>query len=889
MKKKRIIALLLAICLSFSIYPMSASAECSTKAIEAQADSDESDPVSVLTVSETDTESVTSEEEKTELTVESEAESLSEFPLDSLSYSTGSTIIRVQDVDGVSYLFLPASTDSQNLKLNCTLAEGEILYVAGDKLPDGMDASEGFDLDAVAAPNEGKYTLELTLRKELKDGSFGVLTKTASVQVMKSANFSAVYLTHGEGYEGREYVDKSKDNVIEGSMAMVTAEGKTVYDGALSQIKARGNSTFLYYPKKSYQIKLSKKTALIDGTEKGKTWVLLAGYADAVKLSDQMWKDVGNAIDAAYTAKAKRVDLYFDGEYRGSYELSEKNQLGSNRIDITDMEEAYEACNEDYGENPKICSAKNSYGNSCYYTEGLTDPSEMGGFLLEFNDKNGDDANWFKTSSGYAVNVKSPEYSSKDTMFYISEYFQEFEDAVMATDSDGNYTGYNADTGLYYYDYCDMDSLVEQYMINCISSNRDAFWHSLYFYMDTDGKLYAGPLWDMELTLGVGWNNSIPAQQDWAAQNDNKGNWGAALIQIPSFRAALKKAYQETFRDVIDALLGDSEAQVKTGLISIEKRAKLGRASVSMDSVLWPEQLKDGSPCALYPKQSYAEYYLFGKTARFRMWPKGTKYETIVQARIDWLEEHKKFLDEYFAVTDEESGEQDENDEHIHQYGPFVPICKAQHKKVCRDCGDTVVEDCVFNWKTTAITADSAGVIEGTCQECGRQFKKTVTLDVGQTFTYFNLVYEVNEKDRSVSVAKSVKKTLTCIAVPDTVSYGGVEYSVTEIKENAFQLNFRLKEVSLGQNIVSIGDRAFYGAVSLKVVTVKSRNLTNVGEKAFRASCTISATCGSNINIVYVGDFSFSQFNSMPNIKNHMIISFKDKKQHDILITKQTI
>lgn len=160
---------------------------------------------------------------------------------------------------------------------------------------------------------------------------------------------------------------------------------------------------------------------------------------------------------------------------------------------------------------------------------------------------------------------------------------------------------------------------------------------------------------------------------------------------------------------------------------------------------------------------------------------------------------------------------------------------------------------------------------------------------MGQTFTYFNLVYEVNEKDRSVSVAKSVKKTLTCIAVPDTVSYGGVEYAVTEIKENAFQLNFRLKEASLGQNIVSIGDRAFYGAVSLKVVTVKSRNLTNVGEKAFRASCTISATCGSNINIVYVGDFSFSQFNSMPNIKNHMIISFKDKKQHDILITKPTI
>ena len=384
-----------------------------------------SEQTSVLTVSEEETSSeqasvLTVSEEETKLNVESKAGSLSVFPLDSLSYSTGSTIIRVQDVDGVSYLFLPASTDRQNLKLNCTLAEGEILYVAGDKLPDGMDASEGFELDAVATPDKGQYTLKLTLRKELEYGTADVLTETASVKVMKSANLSAIYLTHGEGYEGRKYVDQSKENVIEGSMAMVTAKGETVYDGELSQIKARGNSTFLYYPKKSYQIKLSEKTALIDGTKKGKTWVLLAGYADAVKLSDQMWKDVGNAIDAAYTAQAERVDLYFDGEYCGSYELSEKNQLNSNRIDITDMEDAYKACNEGYGENPRISFAKNSYGNRYYYTRGLTDPSETGGFLLEFNDTTGDDANWFKTSSGYAVNVKSPEYASKDTMLYIS-------------------------------------------------------------------------------------------------------------------------------------------------------------------------------------------------------------------------------------------------------------------------------------------------------------------------------------------------------------------------------------------------------------------------------------------------------------------------------------
>ena len=294
----------------------------------------------------------------------------------------------------------------------------------------------------------------------------------------------------------------------------------------------------------------------------------------------------------------------------------------------------------------------------------------------------------------------------------------------MATDSDGNYTGYNTDTGLYYYDYCDMDSLVEQYMINCISSNRDSFWHSLYFYMDTDGKLYAGPLWDMELTLGVGWNNSIPARQDWVAQNDNNGNWGAALIQIPSFQAALKKTYEETFQDVINALLGDSEAQMKTGLLSIKERAELGQASVTMDSVLWPEQLQDGSPCALYRKQSYIEYYLSGKVAKFRMWPEGTEHEEIVQARIDWLKEHKEFLDEYFAVTDEEEACD-------HKYTSIItePTCVEQGytSHTCEKCGDTY-KDTYTNalgheWNEGEVTEEATCTEDGkktfTCKTCG--------------------------------------------------------------------------------------------------------------------------------------------------------------------------
>lgn len=230
------------------------------------------------------------------------------------------------------------------------------------------------------------------------------------------------------------------------------------------------------------------------------------------------------AVNAPYTARAEHVDLYFDGEYRGIYVLSEKNQINGNRIDITDMEKAYKGCNDDYSnkENKRISSAKNRFKNLYYYTNGLTDPEQKGGFLLELNGAKGDEASWFKTSMGYGINVKSPEFASQDTMLYISEYFQEFEDALRAQNADGTYTGRNPTTGRYYYDYCDLDSLVQQYLLNTVASNRDGFWRSLYFYMDTDGMMYAGPMWDMELTMasagstpfrpiGIAWWTPTPA------------------------------------------------------------------------------------------------------------------------------------------------------------------------------------------------------------------------------------------------------------------------------------------------------------------------------------------------------------------------------------------
>ena len=87
-------------------------------------------------------------------------------------------------------------------------------------------------------------------------------------------------------------------------------------------------------------------------------------------------------------------------------------------------------------------------------------------------------------------------------MTYISEYYQEFENAVYAQDADGNYTGYNEETGKYYYEYCDLESLVRVYLLQELANNVDGFYSSFFFYKDANGIMYAGPVWDMETTCG---------------------------------------------------------------------------------------------------------------------------------------------------------------------------------------------------------------------------------------------------------------------------------------------------------------------------------------------------------------------------------------------------
>ena len=506
---------------------------------------------------------------------------------------------------GKNTLFLPGSADLSALSLHFDFDGNQgALTLSGDLGSLTLDSTDAVaDITGLSSRSGGKYTLTARV------GGGDPFT----FSVMQGSEIPALYLTSTEEGHDRDYVDASKDNKVQASLLMTDESGTALYDGTLKQLKARGNSTFLYAPKKSYQIKLDTPSDLLDTGEQVKTWVLLAGYFDATQMHDKLVKDLAAQFGLAYTPNCGWVELYYDGEYRGLYLLSEKNSIDKTSVDILDLEKIYEDLNRDYGTDMDIREEPTAAGGTIRYTANIQDPwraMDGSGYLLEMNYHNMEEDSSFKTSRGYAFNVKSPEWCGKEAMTYISSFYQDFEDAVYSEN------GYNAATGKYYYDYVDLDSLVKTFLLQELAYNCDGFRYSQYFYLD-GGKLYAGPVWDQEMTFGTGWSGYLPADRV------SRFDLGAALANIPGFMDAVQTYYEETFRPMIGEL--DSTVRNQYALL---------KDSAAMNYTLWP-LVRVGDP-------NNANH----------LW-KNADYASVIADLRDWIDLRLETLDELYLPQPE--------------------------------------------------------------------------------------------------------------------------------------------------------------------------------------------------------------------------------------------
>lgn len=146
--------------------------------------------------------------------------------------------------------------------------------------------------------------------------------KSVSVNIVKSAEIPAMFIQTASGTLDK--VHANKDNKEKGTMALVKADRSVDFDGNLKQIKGRGNSTW-GFAKKPYNIKLENSSDLL-GMGKGKGWCLLANYADRSLLRNRIVYNLAEETGIPFTMDSRNIDLYINGDYMGSYLITEKSK-----------------------------------------------------------------------------------------------------------------------------------------------------------------------------------------------------------------------------------------------------------------------------------------------------------------------------------------------------------------------------------------------------------------------------------------------------------------------------------------------------------------------------------------------------------------------------------
>lgn len=94
--------------------------------------------------------------------------------------------------------------------------------------------------------------------------------------------------------------------------------------------------------------------------------------------------------------------------------------------------------------------------------------------------------------------------------------------------------------------------------------------------------------------------------------------------------------------------------------------------------------------------------------------------------------------------------------------------------------------------------------------------------------------YKVNSTKNKTATFYKVSSSATSVTIPKTVKIQGKSYKVTSISAGAFKNNKKLKSVTVGTNVKSIGKDAFSGCGNLKKITIKSTKLQSVGKNALK-------------------------------------------------------
>ena len=122
----------------------------------------------------------------------------------------------------------------------------------------------------------------------------------------------------------------NKTTFLSGTLAIDGAGVFPDMEETPMQIRGRGNSSWAgEWGKSPYRVKFNSKQKPF-GLKGGKNWVLLANKQTGSMMSNAIGMKVGQLAGTAGANHIIPVELYVNGEYRGSYNFTEKVGISNN-------------------------------------------------------------------------------------------------------------------------------------------------------------------------------------------------------------------------------------------------------------------------------------------------------------------------------------------------------------------------------------------------------------------------------------------------------------------------------------------------------------------------------------------------------------------------------
>ena len=449
--------------------------------------------------------------------------------------------IKLYKTDNKYYAFLPSYTDFSTLQLDIPSQYSVIIdnnIYENDGFFSEFDAGKEYEIEI-------RNTLGLTVSRE-------------TLVIMKSENIPSLSISLIDGT--LEDVNSSTKKTVSktGTCSLIMSNGKTDYNGDFQKFYGRGNTTW-GMAKKPYNMTFKNDVNFLNMGQAQK-YCLLANAFDQSNIKNKIAYDLAKKIQLKHAVDSSFVDLYVNGDYLGLYLLAENIEIAKNRIDITDLEVKNKEINsfalESFSQSEK--QSENQYLSWYSFPN---NPSDItGGYLVETTLGIRDDTS-FITNSGTNYHIRSPKSYSYEEVKYICSVFNRIE---------------NSDNNLW--NTLDMDSWIKTYFIE--EAINDSEPTSLYFYKDSDlvdTHLYAGPVWDCDLTLGI---VSEGSRSPEGLSMKYLGPY-RFVTKNNEFQKQLKESYLKNYRNKLEMVL---QNQIDYYANSISK-------SFYMDRLRWNNAL----------------------------------------------------------------------------------------------------------------------------------------------------------------------------------------------------------------------------------------------------------------------------------------------------------